>query len=89
MAPEYWAKNYANSVLKSFKQAGVGTGARSGMHGVPYNRAASFLENAAKTGKVPLAEGGHLELASEVREALTSIAKEFRARAREINHPMK
>jgi hypothetical protein len=47
-SPKDAANALANKILKDWKNSGVGTGARSGRHGVPYNRAATELEQLAK-----------------------------------------
>jgi len=87
MSPQCWARDYANQVLKYFKEGGVGTGARNGQHGVPFGRAATVLQKAAKSGRVPTTAGGQIELLDEIREELLNLAKRFRARARGFNHP--
>jgi hypothetical protein len=74
-----WVASKANNILKYWKLRGVGTGARSGQHGVPYNRAAQQLRELAKDQN----------LLDDVREELIRKAKQFEQRAREINHPMR
>ncbi len=69
----------ANDILKFHKHSGIGAGARSGMHGVPYNKAATDLEQLAK-------EPG---LLPEYRNELLKKAEEFRQKAHEINHLMR
>ena len=74
-----WVAKEANDILKRWKASGVGTGARSGQHGVPYNRAAQDLRKLAKDA----------DMLDEFRDELLKKAKQFEQRAREINHAMR
>jgi hypothetical protein len=79
--PQEWAKADANDALKKAKQSGVGTGARSGQHGKPYNQAAAELRRKAKEAK----DRGDLP---EYVDGLLEKARQFDQKAREINHKM-
>ena len=78
LSTKEWVAEKANEILKKWKKAGAGTGARSGQHGDPYNRAAQELREMAK----------NKGLLDDVREELLRKARQFEQRAREINHPM-
>ena len=77
MGLEEAANDLANAILKKWKLEGVGTGARSGQHGIPYARAASELREILKT------EG----LLPEYRRAIQKKIDKFIEKASEINHP--
>ena len=76
LPPKKWAAIHAAVILRKWKAARVGKGARSGQHGKPFNRAATELEHLAK-GK---------GIDKEYRDELLRKAGKFRQRARDINH---
>jgi len=70
------ASKYGGQLVKQFKTQGVGTGARSGQHGVPFSRAGAQLQRMAN----------QLPKNSQMAQALRNQAKQLLNRAKSINH---
>jgi hypothetical protein len=69
------ANQVGESLVKQFKSAGTGTGARSGQHGTPHKRAGAEMARRAKEQVCPT-----------MKEAYLWKAKQLLEKGRSINH---
>ncbi len=89
MSSKAWASDYANQLLKHYKKAGFGKGARSGQHGVPYTSAASDIRATIRQGGARTAQGEFIELEAGIIKELVKLEKQFLVKAKGFNHAVK